>query len=101
MTKHTKGPWKVELGEHRVGPYKSKVFEIWNQAYHVATIHEHIDKATNDEANARLIAAAPELLCVLKHLSRYCRDYLSLDDEAEAIVKDALIAIAKAEGRDE
>ena len=62
--KHTKGPWKLEDGN-----------EIWNQNTRVATIvTSHPYHEVNSSANARLIAAAPELLeaCrrILETLSR-------------------------------
>lgn len=56
-TKHTPGPWKTEI--------HVKDIEIWNQNTHIATINHHYkyeDQPAIDKANARLIAAAPELL---------------------------------------
>lgn len=68
-TKHTPGPWKVEV--HKDGQLpdwnsQTKHTEIWSQNTHVATIHEHVRKNSPDAANARLIAAAPEMLEALK-----------------------------------
>jgi hypothetical protein len=44
-------------------------------------------------ANARLIAAAPELLAALKEIVSYC-----YEGQAGAVWREALAAIAKAEG---
>ena len=91
--KHTPGPWKVEDDYTVVIP---------NKKYKLAPTRVEIlsgDSVAESSADARLIATSPELLTVLRHLANYCRNYLALDDEAEAIVKDAFSAIAKAEGK--
>lgn len=56
MSKYTPGPWKVERLTH-VG---TNVFGLANEM----TAREFVE--TNWDANARLIAAAPELLEALK-----------------------------------
>lgn len=54
-TKHTPGPWRSEQHGGKM--------EIWNQNTHIATINTlHVAGPVDDAANARLIAAAPELL---------------------------------------
>lgn len=55
-TKHTPGPWKVE--NHR------GLKQVWNQNTHVATINLDHEAAAvcDDDANANLIAAAPDLI---------------------------------------
>lgn len=62
--KYTPGPWKIE------SPVKD--MEIWNQNTHIATINHHYkfkDQPKIDKANAKLIAAAPELLDALNDLA--------------------------------
>jgi len=85
-TKHTPGPWKVIDG-NEVYSGVTPIAQSW------ATVDEQ-------EANARLIAAAPELLSALKALKEQLES-----EEADGhnrtvhlIVIDS--AIAKAEGGD-
>lgn len=92
MSKHTPGPWMV--GKHTNDYYQCEVhsynFEIatcWN---HGGTIQEEM------KANARLIAAAPELLYQLKRIV----DYYSQDKDGweSPIFKDCYDVIKKATG---
>lgn len=96
MSKHSTGPWKFEEGQ-------PKIFTTWNgKDYVVASVEEsrlgwHEDRLCESSecgANAKLIAAAPELLTTLKKAVD-AHDY----DGREGWVADAKAAIAKAEGR--
>ena len=78
--RHTAGPWKSE-GRSIINPALSGVGR---------TIATQIDS----EANARLIAAAPELLEALKAVMSEWRDGYGLN-----CVEQLRAAIAKAEGR--
>lgn len=84
MNKHTPGPWiwKTDLHGTRVG-IKESDFIIAQICY----------QREETEANARLIAAAPELLEVLQG----CLDSMSFESH-EHIRAAALRAITKAEG---
>ncbi len=67
MIKHTPGPWKIThtaLNGYRVSD---------SMGWGVAAIL----KDTNDEANARLIAAAPEMLELLKQIADWPFPFLS------------------------
>jgi hypothetical protein len=73
-TPHTPGPWTTQELEHAYHGY-----ENWNtycirspQNVHIATIG-HVDRyhEQDHEANARLIAAAPELLEALEFISKW------------------------------
>ena len=94
MSKHTKGPWKIGFSSYPTPVYGKK--------------NEHIawmDGSANEvgksgltpvgQANAQLIAAAPELLSALKALREWSKnEYQSnaiLDKQVDAV-------IAKAEG---
>jgi hypothetical protein len=56
--KHTKGPWRVQKGKSVEGEYS---IESWDG--NIATISLMEDEPEGiEEANAHLIAAAPELL---------------------------------------
>jgi hypothetical protein len=55
--KHTPGPWNSERAE------SSECFDVKCECgFFVATCHDGVRSESNAEANARLIAAAPELL---------------------------------------
>ncbi len=58
MSKHTPGPWKTTHSE--VNGYRVSDSTGWGVAV--------VLKDTNDEANARLIAAAPDMLEALREL---------------------------------
>ena len=107
MSKHTAGPWEVNKTNHCV-------FSIIGGIYHsicrVSAPTKYADDGTS-EANAELIAAAPELLAELKiarrelhacqavmHLSGYGFDPAYVDG-AKSALKSIDAAIAKTEGR--
>ena len=84
-TKHTPGPWKVSMNL------------IKSNYDTVAQVFTHLVQGRN-EANARLIAAAPDLLQELKNIAN--ANTVEWDDptEFEAWAKNrARAAIAKAE----
>lgn len=95
MTKHTHtpGPWHVG------GKFDSIVYDADGCAIANATTYhgKHADRAASE--NARLIAAAPDLLAALRDMvANYVDTYGDEGDDAPATVKAALAAIAKAEG---
>ncbi len=61
MNKHTKGKWEIK----EVGFPKDREFWITNNQNIVARVTRVLCKEGEAEANARLIAAAPELLAEL------------------------------------
>lgn len=83
MSKHTKGPWRVHLVDDTVVIDKS--------GEHVArALGQYVDDPLPIEANARLIAAAPDLLEALKPFAEFAR----MMDEIEHVKKtqdDAVI----------
>jgi hypothetical protein len=88
---HTQGPWHpVTLG---ASPDHS--WAIDSELHEVARLPEWPDNQAEAEANARLIAAAPEMLAALEEL---CADkYLADPINADRMGK-AKAAIAKAKG---
>lgn len=106
--KGTPGPW---IAEHADGPdnvYAKSSTGVWSKKKHEAAVenyeHRPMDEAwicgiwgaidDEDLANARLIAAAPELLDVVMRLADGERS-----DEGHTAIRDAaLAAIAKALG---
>lgn len=97
MAGHTPGPWEV-ADEHPDGVLDRSVMA---DGYYVATVHDTACDCW--DADARLIAAAPDLLAALKDMRegwRYIREhhrylYGVVWDRAE---QAADAAIAKAEG---
>jgi len=93
-TKHTPGPWYLE--EH----YLTVQVNDEEVDFHGNPIKFIIARA-NDTANARLIAAAPELLEALQTLTKWA-NVAGCDREEGSIldnnIKAARAAIAKATG---
>lgn len=98
MSKHTPGPWHWQGSALRAGPDEV----LWgdNIIGEGATFAERIGACGPStepaaEANARLIAAAPDLLQTLKHVEGALLD---IKCERESILKGVRAAIAKATG---
>ena len=93
MSKHTPGPWKygAELSS-RTGEWLIS-FDAGNRGRGIG-IAETRPGSGQEEANARLIAAAPELLEALEELLAETRINGAFADKARA-------AIAKARGEKE
>ncbi len=91
--KHMAGPWEISGGDGiwAVSP--------WNARFRLATVTQPSPMNGIDwEANARLIAAAPELLEALEALVE-CE--WSQPADLESCQKDGRAAIAKARGEKE
>lgn len=94
MTQHTPGPWAVVPA--RTGENDSIYFEVHDGFGRTATVYGDIATDGEEAANARLIAAAPELLEALRELADHCRAFYMA--ERESILLNARAAIAKATG---
>ena len=111
---HTPGPWKISWYECKMnredveyakkeGNLNAKVGDVlWRAPSSIgpcASEHSHWggDLLTVEEADARLIAAAPDLLEAAKAMLACCYD-LERNDETLAAVKATMYAIAKATG---
>ena len=100
VQKHTPGPWSLTQIENRIASGNTVIARIYahtseGQPSNVAPFTDE------DTANAKLIAAAPELLGWLRSLipSLECRlTSQRRDAEAWDLVSAAKAAIAKAEG---
>lgn len=94
MTKHTPGPWHVSDPR----PYASThCVDVIGGLSLVAQCVPQSERNT-EKANARLIAAAPDLLAALKGLLGD-RTLAGMDKMEQEEIDAALAAIAKAEGR--
>lgn len=93
--KHTPGPWRItDHAESAVFVYAGD-----NQYLnHVARVHNTPTKATR-QANARLIAAAPDMLAMLKQLRDLLQNETGLDTRIwEDTAQELLDVISQAEG---
>ena len=106
--KHTPGPWRVRPNAANwravcdaIGCSASEAVlsEDTAVALVVASGPHPFGKVPPTKFNARLIAAAPDLLVALQDLVALLPDpELDDDDVQKALVRNALAAIAKAEG---
>lgn len=98
---HTPGPWEVaipgEVDEH---------YAVLDGFGHTASVYGHPEETSAALANARLIAAAPDLLAALRAVNAelielYERAYPDdeTDNDTTAAIDMAIAAIAKAEGK--
>lgn len=98
MTKaqHTQGPWNVSKPNCGLG-----IFDVNGKS--VAAISSNQSRSWEEkEANARLIASAPELLEALKASRAVLKSVIGTIDEMRIIKEQIDLidkAIAKAEGR--
>lgn len=107
MAQHTPGPWfAFDANYQRLNEYSLlPIFTIGPQEFHtVAQVrpgNDDDDLPAQTEANARLIAAAPDLLAALKALVTFdSRAYVKQSGIARDLLtirKKAKLAIAKAE----
>lgn len=89
MSKHTKAPWKVvENGDRMAGVMSGNNWVTYKAGQDRMTTEEL-------EANANLIAAAPDLLEALAWMVEHCEPRL---DHAPDCIRSAKRAISKARG---
>lgn len=92
MSNHTPGPWKANFA------ISGSVYIFGGDRNFVCVFNEWRDEA-NQEANARLIAAAPDLLEVLEKLLFMCQRQENFNDDGDGCMFErASAAIAKARG---
>jgi len=112
--KHTPGPWIAHPWRHGSNDPRWRVIQLGSSGGSpgLAVIHPRWNApADTAEANARLIAAAPELLAALIAMVKTHVNYAIdereydeerpnqwLDDQCEEVGKAAVAAIAKATG---
>ena len=93
MKAHTPGPWRVGI---RPGP-----IVYGQQGEQVANLHVPMVESDENKANARLIAAAPELLAALDAIVRQMDQGGQGSTQVfnrDACIQRARAAIAKARG---
>jgi len=94
VAKHTSGPWGITED----GDYIRQV-NGGRRLYIAAVLEVPIEGET--QANARLLAAAPELLEALKESLPQLRWANVHGSRCDELIAEVVAAIAKAEGRDE
>ena len=96
-SKHTPGPWKFEDSE---GFSTKNAYEargnaaITHKQSAIAVTSAYLKSKDEEYANARLIAAAPELLQALRHQIYRNHDYSETCDAC----RQSIAALRKAEG---
>lgn len=97
MSKHTKGPWKVKNG----AVYTEKEAPIAKMVRDDSALEAGIYPVERD-ANARLIAAAPEMLEALELAAAYIEEITKDSRNADngQTIETLNKVIAKAEGRE-
>ena len=92
MSKHTSGPWRA-IDKRPIG---CGGFAIFSDNHYIGFVGDS-DENTNCSADARLIAAAPEMLSVLEEVAEalYCASEWEVPIMLPTRVKEA---IAKAKG---
>ena len=95
--KHTEGPWKVR-GDGSRGQWYVEAPSTRGDYWLVAEASGR--SATENQINAHLIAAAPDLLDALRACAEYMEEY-GAPVEMGSSVQRARAAIARAEGRAE
>jgi hypothetical protein len=99
--KHTPGPWilKEYDGDYEICAEGNTQHD--GHGWNIATVHGSISNDGDSRSNAKLIAAAPDLLSALEHALAALDD--AMKNHTHWIYADAqqeaLQAIAKAEGR--
>ena len=95
--KHTQGPWRLET-DYPKGflILKDEPHPSHDPVWTVANVNACM--GAESKSNARLIAAAPELLAALKAMLSMFRDHEQYDDDSAQVIAEARAAISKAEG---
>ena len=80
-TKHTPGPWETTR--------QSGITYVWQAGTETAVAKVYADVNEDSEANARLIAAAPELLAFAQIVAGGGYDMADIMTEARALIAKA------------
>ncbi len=95
MSKHTPGPWRVEVDTDPEASWERKWPTINAEKYEVVGCEGFYGDYETDMANARLIAAAPDLLDALV---QFVDEFEGCYADGEPAMIKARAAIAKATG---
>lgn len=97
MTKHTPGPWKVIEGNDRNGKYTRVAgTDGWGV---LADCGMGLRAAFDEqEANARLIAAAPDMLALLQRIMHAPADTIQVCGDTIKVFQEMRSLLARVEG---
>lgn len=102
QVKHTPGPWQQHDNVYPYGPsYAATVWGPEGPGHGLIADCRQSLLMYEAVANARLIAAAPELLAAIKRLMKRpeCQCSHNANPGMAAAIDEAICAVAKAEGR--
>jgi len=83
---YTPGPWTIQ---YSTNDYEGNLIYANRAIAATATELGHIEATPEDEANARLIAAAPDLLAALTRLHHALSDIINASDNCECGARDS------------
>ena len=99
MSKHTKGPWHVVLSDNATPFIQNECGDDWtdinDRSSRICHMPAEIMEDFNSMNNARLIAAAPELLDIVLDYVRW----IEIGRRDADLYERAKAAIAKARGK--
>jgi hypothetical protein len=106
-TPHTPGPWHYRSNAHSkstfgisifhgTAPYEEGLIADLSGRYKSYRTEAEIGPSTI--ANARLIAAAPDLLSALEEMMSVFQDHEQYDEESAEVIQSARSALRKAKG---
>lgn len=90
-----KGKGEIHMSQHTPGPWRTTDRYIWATSTLLARVYKQEGQG---EANARLIAAAPEMLALLGGFLSYSRETCA-DDVLEGLQDDAHALLTTIEGQ--
>lgn len=96
MTTHTEGPWNATERDRTVGGFTIRVGDD-DDLLCLAIVPLNGRFAHEVEANAKLIAAAPDMLAALKEAEELLADLADDDGSVRPVRQQVLAAIVKAE----
>ena len=95
-TTYTSGPWYAE----KIDASPDHSWAIDSELVEIAKLPEWPDHQAEAEANARLIAAAPEMLEALREMLSMFGDHEQYDDDSAQVIAQTRQVIAKVKGGD-
>lgn len=101
MSGYTKGPWHIEADSLHGNSYVGISGEGWDElATVVVRMKSRLETSPEGVANARLIAAAPELVEALGDMLELFADHAQYDEEGHeaAAIERAMTVLAKVRG---
>lgn len=93
-TKHTKGKWRLQKSDPKV--FIGESYNSGTDAEFCAFVQHSVDRRKEAFANAKLIAAAPDLLDALSKIMIWVRSHPRKATIVQSVINEADAAIKKA-----